>query len=112
MAEARTLHEACYLGKRDEVARLLASGVSPNEPATLGARTWISAAGAQPRPLHCVAMAWSMTDDHVAIAAMLIAHGAVVEASVLEDHNAESVGGAQDLAFLRVLEAARPAQPT
>lgn len=103
-----SLHEACYQGKLDEVRRLLTSGASPNEPATPAAREWISSAGPRPMPLNCVAIAWAMTDDHVEIAALLIAYGAVVEESVFEDHNVESVGSPQDAAFLRILSAGRP----
>jgi ankyrin repeat protein len=107
-----TLHEACYQGRIDVVAQLLASGANPNEPADPAAREWISCAGSRPRPLNCVAIAWTMTENHVEIARLLIEHGAVVDDSVLGDHDIESadppwVEGTADSALRRILEAAR-----
>lgn len=102
-----SLHEACYLGQVDVVAQLLASGADPNEPADPTGREWIAGAGGRPRPLNCVAIAWTMTDNHVEIARLLIEHGAVVDDSVLADHTIEMVGSTADSAFRRLLEAAR-----
>jgi len=102
-----SLHEACYQGRIDVVAQLLASGANPNEPADPTAREWISCAGSCPRPLNCVAIAWTMTENHVEIARLLIEHGAVVDDSVLDDHTIEMVGGTADSALRRILEAAR-----
>ena len=101
------LHEACYLGRIDVVAHLLGSSANPNEPAELGGREWISCAGSRPRPLNCVAIAWTMTENHVEIARLLIEHGAVVDDSVLYDHTIEMVGSTADAALRRILEAAR-----
>jgi len=101
------LHEACYLGRVDVVARLLGSGANPNESADPTAGEWISCAGSRPRPLNCVAIAWTMTENHVEIATLLIEHGAVVDDSVLRDHTIEMVGGPADSALRRILEAAR-----
>jgi len=89
------------------VAKLLASGADPNEPANPVEREWISCAGRSPKPLNCVAIAWTMTENHVEIARMLIAHGAVVDDSVLDDHTIEMVGSTADSAFRLLLEAAR-----
>ena len=100
------LHEACYQGRLDVVAQLLANGVDPNEPADPTAREWISCSGNRPRPLNCVAIAWAMTENHVEIARLLIEHGAVVDDSVLDDHTIEMEGGTADLALRRLLETA------
>lgn len=87
--------------------QLLASGANPNEPADPTTREWVSSAGIRPRPLNCVAIAWTMTENHVEIARLLIAHGAVVDDSVLRDHAIEMEGSAADLALQSVLETAR-----
>ena len=105
--DGMSLHEACYQGRIDVVAQLLASGANPNEPAEPAEREWISCAGSRPAPLNCVAIAWTMTENHLEIAKLLIEHGAVVDDSVLEDHTIEAAGGAADAALWRVLEAAR-----
>ena len=102
-----SLHEACYQGKIDVVAQLLASGANPNEPADPYEREWISCAGSRPRPLNCVAIAWTITEDHLEIARLLIEHGAIVDDSVLDDHTIEKVGGTTDSALRKVLEPAR-----
>jgi ankyrin repeat protein len=101
------LHEACYQGRIDVVTRLLASGANPNEPADPTTREWISSAGNRPRPLNCVAIAWTMTENHVKIARLLIAHGAVVDDSVIRDHSIEMVGGTFDGALHELLQATR-----
>ena len=102
-----SLHEACYQGRVDVVAQLLASGADPNSPADPTEREWISYAGSSPRPLNCVAIAWRMTDTHVEIAKLLIEHGAVVEDSVFRDHSIEMTGAPADSALRQLLEAAR-----
>ena len=102
--DGMSLHEACYEGRVDVVTQLLASGADPNEPADPTEREWISSAGNRPRPLNCVAIAWTMTENHVEIARLLIEHGAVVDDSVLRDHTIEMVGGTADSALRRVLE--------
>lgn len=102
-----SLHKACYEGRLDIVVHLLASGADPNRPADPTERGWISCAGASPKPLNCVAIAWTMTQDHVEIARLLIEHRAVVDDTVLEDHTIEMVGGAEDAALRQVLDAAR-----
>jgi hypothetical protein len=48
-----------------------------------------------------------MTEKHVAIATLLIEHGAVVDDSVLQDHTIEMVGSTADFALQQVLRAAR-----
>ena len=101
------LHIACYQGQVDIVARLLASGADPNGPAEPGGYEWISCAGSSPRPLNCVAIAWTMTENHVEIARLLIEHGATVDDSVLRDHMIEMTGSTADLALRRLLDAAR-----
>src|SRR2546423_13522279 len=92
----------------DVATDLLATGIDPNgaaaDPTT---RVWISSAGSNPKPLNCVAIAWTMTENRVAIAKLLIQHGAIVDDSVLADHNLEMVGSAADLALREILEAAR-----
>jgi ankyrin repeat protein len=100
------LHEACYQGRVDAVAQLLARGADPNEPADPTEREWITCAGNSPKPLNCVAIAWTMTENHVEIARLLIEHGAVVDDSVLRDHIIEMVGGTADSALRRLLESA------
>lgn len=104
--DGTNLHEACYQGRFEVVARLLASGADPNEPADPTGRVWISCGGSRPRPLNCVAIAWTMTENHVEIARLLIEHGAVVDDSVLSDHTIEMVGGHPDSALRRILYAA------
>ena len=66
-----------------------------------------SRAGNRPKPLNCVAIAWTMTENHVKIARLLIEHGAVVDDSVLQDHTVEMLLSPIDFALRRVLEAAR-----
>lgn len=105
--DSMSLHEACYQGRIDIVAQLLASGANPNEPTEPTEREWISCAGSRPRPLNCVAMAWTMTENHVQIAKLLIEHGAVVDDSVLDDQTVEMVGGTIDSALRKILEATR-----
>jgi ankyrin repeat protein len=107
MSDASNLHDACYLGRLDLVQALLAAGADPNAPASPKARTWISCAGPNPKPLNCLAIARAMSDTHVAIACLLVARRAVVDDTVLQDHGVESVGSAADQAFRAVLEAAR-----
>lgn len=104
------LHDACYEGRIDVVAKLLAGGADPNEPAAPSGREWISCAGQHPKPLNCVAIAWTMTEHHIEIARLLIKHGAVVDGTVLDDFTCEraSIDGAADVAFARLLEAERP----
>ena len=104
---AMSLHEACYQGRVDIVAHLLASGADPNAPAAPSSREWTSSAGGLPKPLNCVAIAAHMTTDHVEIARLLIEHGATVEESVLTDHTIEMTGEAPDMALRRLLEAPR-----
>ena len=107
-----SLHEACYQGRIDIVAQLLAGGADPNEPADPNEREWISCAGNRPRPLNCVAIAWTMTENHVKIASLLIEHGAVVTDSVISDHVIEMADpdGPNDIALRRILDAARYAE--
>jgi ankyrin repeat protein len=100
------LHVACYEGRLDVVTELLANGADPNEQADPTAQEWISCAGTHPRPLNCVAIAWTMTENHVEIARLLIKHGAVVDDSVLRDHTIEMEGGTADFALRSVLETA------
>lgn len=94
------------------MARLLANGTDPNAPADPTGREWTSCAGPSPKPLNCVAIAWTMTEDHVAIARMLIEHGAVVDETVLRDHTLEMVGSSADSALRELLESARSKSPT
>lgn len=105
--EGMSLHEACYQGRVDVVAHLLAGGANPNAPAERGGREWISCAGSRPKPLNCVAIAWTMTDSHVEIARLLIEHGAVVDDSVIDDHTIEMVLSPADFALQGLLERAR-----
>ena len=97
------LHEACYVGDVARVRVLLSEGADANAPAAAGGRTWVSSAGDRPRPLNCVALAWCLGDAHVEIAQLLIAHGALVDATVLSDHGAEMVGSRADMALAAVL---------
>ena len=106
---AMNLHEACYQGRVDIVARLLSSGADPNGPADSNERAWISSAGDSPKPLNCVAIAPEITENHLEIARLLIAHGAVVDDSVLDDHTIEMVGSTVDAALRQLLESARSA---
>lgn len=105
--DVMSLHEACYQGRIDVVVQLLASGADPNAPAEPSGRVWISSSGDRPKPLNCVAIAWSMTEDHVKIARLLIEHGAVVDESVLNDHTIESACVPSDCPLRAILEAAR-----
>lgn len=101
-----SLHEACYQGRVEVVAQLLESGADPNESADPSERGWVSCAGSSPKPLNCVAIAWTMTEKHVEIARLLIEAGAVVDDSVLRDHAIEMVGNIADWALQRLLDAA------
>jgi ankyrin repeat protein len=101
------LHEACYQGRVEVVSQLLADGADPNAPADSTEREWISCAGSNPRPLNCVAIAWTMTEKHVEIARLLVEHGAIVDDSVLQDHTLEMVRSTADAALRQFLVAAR-----
>ncbi len=105
------LHEACYRGNLEQVRALVEQGADVNGPAGPGPIHWVSAAGLHPRPLNCVAIAWFMTDQHLAIARLLIEKGARVDDTVISDHNAESAGLPIDSALRKVLLAAREATP-
>lgn len=87
-----SLHEACYEGLVEVVRGLLRDGSDPNALAMPGARAWVSSEGPAPRPLNCVAIAWALGPEHVAVARLLLEHGAVVTESVLRDLAAEGVG--------------------
>lgn len=106
MHDEMSLHRACYRGLLDVVARLLASGADPDAPANPSEPEWISCAGQTPKPLNCVAIAWTMTEAHVEIARMLISHGAVVDTTVRDDFAIEraSLEDPADVAFARLLE--------
>ncbi|MFK8002106.1 MAG: hypothetical protein AB8H86_21105 [Polyangiales bacterium] len=101
--EPLSLHEACYQGKVEDVASLLAAGADPNAPAEATGRKWISCAEGAPRPLNCVAIAWGMTERHLRIASLLIEHGARVDETMIKDHQVEMAGSALDLSFQRLL---------
>ena len=105
-----SLHRACYRGLLDVVALLLASGSDPSAPADSSESEWFSCAGRSPKPLNCVAIAWKMTEAHVEIARLLIERGAIVDGTVLDDFAMErtSLDDPSDVAFARLLEAARP----
>ena len=105
------LHEAC---KTESMSwpDCLPTERTQNAPADPTGREWTSCAGASPKPLNCVAIAWTMTEDHVAIARMLIEHGAVVDETVLRDHTLEMVGSSADSALRELLESARSKSPT
>lgn len=100
---AQSIHEACFAGDLRSVRELLAAGVDPDMRAEPGGRTWISSAGADPRPLNCVAIARAVTEAHVEIARLLISHGAVVDDTVFQDHAVESTGSQHDAALETVL---------
>lgn len=106
-----SLHEACYEGRLSAVRRLLDRGADPNALAEPGGRyAWVTCAGDRPRPLNCVAVAFAMTEDHLKIAELLTARGAVIDETVLRDHSVEMVGGELDLRLRRILEQAMAAQ--
>ena len=54
--------------------------------------------------LNCVAIAWTMTDDHVRIARLLIERGAHVDPSMLDDLVVEAVGKPNDVALMTLFE--------
>jgi ankyrin repeat protein len=101
--QATSLHLACYRGQLEQVRQYLAAGSAPNSPAAQGEFN----NGSTPKPLNCVAIAWDFTDEHLEIARLLIAHGAIVDSSVLRDYLIESAGtpGAND-PFRTLLDAA------
>ncbi|MBK8172591.1 MAG: ankyrin repeat domain-containing protein [Sandaracinaceae bacterium] len=101
-----SLHEACYRGRLARVKQLLDEGADPNAPANPDERPWVSSAGKAPRPLNCIAIAHSLTEDHVEIARLLIARGGRVDHTVLRDHDVEMLDRKLDRALRQVLLAA------
>ncbi len=101
-----SIHEACYSGNVDAVAAMLRAGTSPNLPADSGEREWVSCAGPAPRPLNCVAIAWTLTERHLDVARLLIEYGAIVDKTVVRDHEVEMCRTPIDRAFRELLRAA------
>lgn len=102
---APSLHEACYRGDLAAVTALLDAGADPNGAASDdGSREWISCAGSHPRPLNCVAIAWAATPAHLEIVKRLLERGAVVDQTVLDDLDVESMGTAAWQAMRALLE--------
>ena len=86
-----SLHRAVYDGDLERVRELLDGGADVSALAQEG-EGWITAMGACPRPLNCCAIAWTLTEEHLEIARLLIDRGAVVDDSVYQDFLAESTG--------------------
>ena len=84
-----SLHRAVYDGDIQRVRELVNGGVDVNARAQKG-EGWITAMGDCPRPLNCCAIAWTLTEEHLEIAWLLIERGAVIDNSVLHDYMAES----------------------
>ena len=84
-----SLHRAVYAGDLKRVQQLVAGGADVSAQAQTG-EGWITAMGERPRPLNCCAIAWTLTEEHLAIARLLIDRGAIVDDSVFHDYNAES----------------------
>jgi hypothetical protein len=100
-----SIHEACYSGNVGAVAAMLRAGTSPNLPADPG-QNWVSCAGPAPRPLNCVAIAWTLTEQHLDVARLLIEYGAIVDKTVVRDHEIEMCLTPIDRAFRELLRAA------
>ena len=79
-----SLHRAVYNGELQRVRELVDSGVDVNARAQPG-EGWITTLGERPRPLNCCAIAWTLTEDHLKIARLLLDRGAVVDDSVRND---------------------------
>jgi len=101
VGRSNSLHEACFQGRLEDVKAFLDGGVDPNEPAS-ESDGWVSSAGARPRPLNCVAVAWVVSPEHLEIARLLLERGAVVDWTVVEDLSIEMTmhGNAQRLLAL------------
>ena len=101
-----SLHMACYRGRLSRVRELLDQGADPNAPANPDEHAWVSCDGKTPRPLNCVAIAHSLTEDHVEIARLLIARGGRVDHTVRRDREVEMLDRKIDRALQQVLLAA------
>lgn len=84
-----SLHRAVYNGDLERVRELIDAGADVSARAHEG-EGWITALGACPRPLNCCAIAWTLTEEHLEIARLLIERGAVVDDSVHSDYLVES----------------------
>ena len=91
LIDPSALHRAVYDGDLERVRELVDGGADVTARAREG-EGWITAMGACPRPLNCCAIAFTLTEQHLAIARLLIDHGAVVDESVYRDYLAESDG--------------------
>jgi hypothetical protein len=52
-----------------------------------------------------------MTEDHLKFAELLLQYGALVDETVLKDHNLEKVGSEEDRSFSLLLEAHKKTNP-
>jgi len=84
-----SLHRAVYAGDLKRVRELIAAGADVNGRAKEG-EGWITALGERPRPLNCCTIAWTLTEDHLEIARLLLESGAVVDNSIRSDWLAEA----------------------
>jgi hypothetical protein len=84
-----SLHDAAYAGQFELARKLIESGADVNARAARPHR-WISSAPAgDPTPLHCVCIAWSMTEGHLQIARLLLEKGARVDKTHRQDFAVE-----------------------
>ena len=94
------LHDASYFGRVDVVKHLLDRGADPNQHHDPSSNSWTCG----PTPLSKAITAWSVTDAHVEIVALLIRHGARVDDGHMSDFAADAVGSELDQRISALLE--------
>ena len=84
-----SIHEAAFGGDVELVASLLRAGTGPNEASPNNDGRWASAER-HPTPLHCALISHALSERHVQIVELLLATGAVVTRSHIQDFMIET----------------------